>query len=180
MELRYLTPDLESLDSAGDELVIVSVFEDRRPPAGVAGLIDWRSAGRISALLENGFFGGQLGEVLMIPGKPFLPTEKLLLFGAGATAQLDEGVFSGLLDRILQAVEGLCIRSVVIQLPGREHELITPERAADLLLTAAKDNSSHDVWTLLEPTAAQQRITARRSAQQRRHPDDSQRNDLLF
>lgn len=172
MELRFLTPDLESLDHSGHELLVVNLFTDRRPAQGVAGLVDWRSAGRISRLVQTGFVSGELGEVLLVPGKPFLPFDKILLIGSGQVDQLDEGVFCGLVERILRTVEGLCIRSVVIELPGRQYDQIEAERSAELLLNAAQDNTAHDVWTLLEAPAEQQRIAARRLQQQRRHPDD--------
>src|SRR5690606_19534990 len=38
------------------ELGLVPVFADERPLVGLAGLIDWRSSGRLSAVLRSGFF----------------------------------------------------------------------------------------------------------------------------
>jgi len=83
MELRFVGPDLAELDRVGAEVLVASLFRDERPPRGVAGLFDWRSAGRLSRLMHEGFATGELGEVLMAPAKPSLPFEKVILFGAG-------------------------------------------------------------------------------------------------
>lgn len=167
MELQFAPPSLKSLDASSDELLVVYVFADERPPRGAAGLFDWRTAGRISRLIQEGFFTAKLGEVLLVPGRPALPFDKVLLFGGGDLTHLDEGVFSGLIERTLRTVEGLCVRNVVTQLPGRDREQLEPERAAELLLQHARGKSVHEVWTLLEPAAAQLRISARRLDQSR-------------
>ena len=65
MELRFIGPDLGELDRVGAEVLVCSAFRDERPPRGVAGLYDWRSAGRLSKLMQQGFATGELGEVLM-------------------------------------------------------------------------------------------------------------------
>ena len=158
MELRFVGPDLAELDRVGAEVLVAALFRDERPPRGVAGLFDWRSAGRLSRLMHEGFATGELGEVLMAPAKPSLPFEKVILFGAGDRDTFDDLVFGALVERILATMEGLRTRSVVAQLPGRHLDVITPERAADLLLDGAADKPEHDVWTLVENSAAQRAI----------------------
>ena len=158
MELRFIGPELGELDRVGAEVLVASAFRDERPPRGVAGLYDWRSAGRLSRLMQQGFATGELGEVLMIPGKPSLPFDKVIFFGAGSSAEFDDVTFEGLVARILSTMEGLRTRSVVAQLPGRHLELIGAERAADILLDGAADKPEHDVWTLVESASAQRAI----------------------
>jgi hypothetical protein len=158
MELRFVGPELGELDGVGTEVLVAALFEDERPPRGVAGLFDWRSAGRLSRLLQEGYATGALGEVLMTPAKPCLPFDKVIFFGAGARAQFDDLIFGALVERILTTMEGLRTRSVVAQLPGRHVELISAERAADILLDGAADKPEHDVWTLVEGLPAQRSI----------------------
>src|SRR6185369_10036852 len=101
MELRFVGPDLAELDRVGAEVLVAALFRDERPPRGVAGLFDWRSAGRLSRLLIQGFATGELGEVLMTPAKPCLPFDKVIFFGAGNSAEFDDVTFSALVERIL-------------------------------------------------------------------------------
>lgn len=159
MELRFVSPELGELDRVGTEVLVAGLFSDERPPRGVAGLIDWRLAGRLSRLMLDGFASGALGEVLMLPAKPSLPFDKVILFGAGESAEFDTLIFAGLIQRILGTMEGLRTRSVVAQLPGRHLDVISAERAADILLESAADKPEHDVWTLVETPAAQKAIS---------------------
>jgi len=158
MELRFVTPELARLDELDQEILACTVWTDARPVHGVAGLCDWRLGGRISELLRSGHLCGERGEVVMIPGKPRLPFDKLLLFGGGARDRFDEDLFRDLLSKILRTMDGLACRTGVVQLPGREADLITAERAADILLATAGRTREHDVWTLVEDGDARRRI----------------------
>jgi Cytosol aminopeptidase family, N-terminal domain len=159
MELRFVSPDLDELDRVGMEVLVAALFRDERPPRGVAGLFDWRMAGRLSRLMQGGFASGELGEALLLPGKPALPFDKVILFGAGQRSEFDDAIFGALIERMLSTMEGLRTRAVVAQLPGRHLGAISAERAADILLETSADKPEHDIWTLVEPPAAQKAIT---------------------
>jgi Cytosol aminopeptidase family, N-terminal domain len=159
MELRFVSPDLAELDRVGMEVLVAAVFSDERPARGVAGLFDWRSAGSLSRLMLDGYVTGELGEILMTPARPGLPFDKILLFGAGHSAEFDDTIFGALVERMLETMANLRARSVVVQLPGRHLDIIPAERAADILLQGSADKPEHDVWTLVEPAPAQKAIT---------------------
>lgn len=168
MDLRFTTPSLRRLDLAGTEVLVAPLAEDERPPHGVAGLVDFRLAGRISRLIQSGFATGRAGEVLLVPGKPKLPFDKVLLFGMGSVRAFDEGVFRGVVERILATLEALRARTAVVELPGRHLGAIAAERAADILLEIAGGRREHDVWTLVEPMDAQRTITQHMIQERRR------------
>ena len=90
MELRFVAPDLASLDVLDAEVLACPVWGDARPAHGVAGLCDWRLGGRISELQRRELVTGELGEVVMLPGKPRMSLDKLILFGAGMRVAFDE------------------------------------------------------------------------------------------
>ena len=69
---------------------------------------------------------------------------------------------------MLATLEGLRVRSAVVELPGRHFGAIPPERAADILLEQAATRTEHDVWTLVEPADAQRTITQHMVAERRR------------
>src|SRR5262249_732244 len=78
MDVDFVAPDLRRLEAATQaELVACAIWEDERPMTGLAGLLDWRLAGRLSRLARDGFLAGTLGEVLFVPGRPRLPFEKV-------------------------------------------------------------------------------------------------------
>ena len=168
MDLRFTTPSLRRLDLTGTEVLVATLATDERPPHGVAGLLDYRLSGRISNLLLTGFASGEKGEVLLVPGKPKLPFDKIVLFGIGATTEFDEGTFHDSIAKILETLEGLRARTAVVELPGRHFGGILPERAADLLLESAGGRREHDVWTLVESADAQRAITQHMIQERRR------------
>jgi len=168
MELRFVTPELRRLDDVASEVLACGVFVDERPHRGTAGLVDWRLAGLVSRLMRESFVTGKRGEVVMLPLRPKLPFDKALLFGLGERNAFDDQVFREVTSHMLRAMEGLCARSAVVELPGRHRAAIEAERATDILLELAGGRPEHDLWTLVEPSDDQKRISARMSEQRRR------------
>jgi len=158
MELRFVHPSLTHLDDLDSEVLICSVWSDTRPSHGVAGLCDFRLGGWISHLERQGCITGELGETVLLPGKPRLAFEKLVMFGAGPRATFDERVLETLVERILRAADDLGARAVVLELPGRHDNLVSPERAADILLATVGREREYDVWTLVETAEGRQRV----------------------
>jgi hypothetical protein len=105
---------------------------------------------------------------MMIPLRPKLPFDKALLFGLGSRSSFDDGAFREITAHLLRAMQELCARSAVVELPGRFGAGIDPERATDILLDLAGGHAEHDVWTLVEPNDAQKQITAHMTEQRRR------------
>lgn len=168
MELRFVPPDLASLDVLDAEVLACALWSDARPAHGVAGLCDWRLGGRISDLERRGGVTGELGEVVMLPGKPRMSFDKLILFGAGPRAAFDAGVFREVVSRMLATLAGLCARVAVVELPGRHEALIAAEAAADALLDCAGREREGDLWMLVERSEGKQQITQHMIEQRRR------------
>ena len=160
MDLRFSTPDLSALDRLGTEILVAGLAEAERPPRGVAGLVDWRLAGRLSRLIKRGFATGKLGEVVMISGKPKLPFDKIILVGLGRREEFEQAVFKALVERLLETLEGLKARTAVVELPGRHWGAVPAAWAADTLLEAVGTSTRHDAWTLVEPQDAQREVGA--------------------
>ncbi len=169
MDLRFVSPDLRSLDGARAEVLACAVFRDERPFRGVAGLLDWRLAGKLSQLARKGFIHGELGETLLLPGRPRLAFDKVLLFGLGARSGFGEGAFRQVVAQVVRALAGIHVKRAVVELPGRGAELVEAERACELLLDSVGDSDAHDAWWLVEPQAVQRRI-AERGRDERRRP----------
>ena len=169
MELHFVAPELRRLDELPTEALACCLYADALPPRGVAGLISWRLAGRVDRLLAGGFLTGRLGEVLLIPGRPRLSADKILLFGLGERASFDEARFEQVADHMLRSLVDLCIRSAVIELPGRHDDALAPELAADRFLAAtARRSDAFDSFILVERPAAQRRINQHMIEERRR------------
>ncbi len=169
MKLQFVSPVLSELDALEAEALACTVWQDARPCDGVAALCDWRFSGRLSRLMVRGTLTGELGEVMLVPGRPRISFEKLLLFGAGPRASFDEARFQGVLRDMLTTLEGLACKSAVLELPGRQCDLIPAERAADRLLEAVTAaNARHASWTLVEGHDARRRIEQHMIEERRR------------
>jgi hypothetical protein len=168
VEIRFVAPDLRQLDDAGAELCACAIWSDERPVGGFAGLIDWRLAGRLSAVLRSGFVTGQTGETLLLAGKPYLPFEKILIVGIGSKASFGEEGFRSAIMHVARALEGLRVRRAVVELPGRAGDCVDPKAAITWTLECLGDSPEHDAWWLVEPQAAQKIIEERAADERRR------------
>lgn len=158
MELRFVHPSLTHLDELDSEVLMCSVWSDTRPSHGVAGLCDFRLGGWISSLQRRGGITGELGEVVLLPAKPRLAFDKIVIFGAGPRASFGERVLELLVARILGTAADLGARGVVLELPGRHDGLVAADRAADILLSAVGREREYDVWTLVETAEGRQLV----------------------
>jgi hypothetical protein len=161
MELRFVAPDLRRIDDTPAEVIACAVWSDERPAQGLAGLLDWRLAGRVSRLTRSRFVDGSAGEVLCVQGRPRLPFDKVLVMGLGERAKFDEEAYRAAAAVLLRTLAGLGVRRAVVELPGRGSDAIAPERAAELVLEASKGDVAHDAWWLVEPPEAQAKIASR-------------------
>ncbi len=168
MDLRFLAPTLAALDDHPAEVIACCVWSDERPMRGLAGLLDWRLAGRISRLAKESFVTGKAGEVLCMQGKPRIPYDKVLLVGAGPRDAFDEAACRTAIAALLRTLEGLHVKRAVVELPGRAGDRIAPELAAEIALDATRDSEAHDAWFLVEGAEAQAKIASRAHEERRR------------
>src|SRR5271166_6559588 len=160
MDLGFLAPEARRLGEPSVELCACCIWSDQRPMGGLAGLLDWRLGGRLSALLKSGFVTGEKGEALLVPGKPHVPFEKVLMLGLGPCAGFDEPRFREAMDHVARALVGLRVRRCVIELPGRASDAIDPERAMALTLEGVSSSPEHDAWWIVDTPAAQKAMQA--------------------
>ncbi len=158
-DLRFVAPDLRRLDEVEAEVVACGVFRDVRPLTGLAGLVDWRLAGKLSRLVKKDFLVGDVGEVVVQPARPRLKFDKLLVFGLGTRAGFGEPVFRTVLERALETLSGLQVKSVALELPGRGAGALDPEKATEALFDLT-DEDRRDMLILVEDAEGQRRIEA--------------------
>jgi hypothetical protein len=160
MDFRYVIPDLRKLDALSAEVACCAIWQDEWPMLGLAGLVDWRLAGRLSDLAKRGFLTGAADEIVLMPARPGLPFEKLLVLGLGKKSDFRDETVTRVARRLLQTLEGLQIRKAVVELPGRADRSIAPERAAQLVRAAVGESDVHDAWWLVEDADAEKAIAS--------------------
>jgi leucyl aminopeptidase len=158
-ELRFVDPNLRQLDLARADVIACGVYEDQRPMGGLAGLIDWRLAGLLSALARRRFIVGAVGELVLVPARPKLPFDKLLVVGLGPRAAFAEETFTAAFDRVARSLDGLAAKRAIVELPGRGDEAITPERALALTLAGSRE-VQREKMVLVEEDEARRRMAA--------------------
>jgi cytosol aminopeptidase family protein len=169
MDLHFVLPDLQKLDEPmAAEVVACCIWKDELPMRGLAGLVDWRMSGRLSALERDGFLLGNAGEVLCVPGRPRIPFDKVLVFGLGARSGFDEELFKSAVRHVTKVLEGLKVRRAVVELPGRSDERISAELAAELLFECTSDSVSQDAWWIVERADGEKKMTDRTREAERR------------
>lgn len=171
-DLRFVAPDLRRLDETDAEVVACGVFRDERPFRGLAGLLDFRLGGKLSRLARQGFVLGAVDEAVLLPVRPRLPADKLLVVGLGPRAAFDEAIFRRVLARTLDALAGLGAKSAVVELPGRGAVALDAGTSAALLFEKLGDEQ-RDALTFVEPEReravyeqkdAETRLAARRES----------------
>ena len=168
MELHFVPPELRLLDEASVELCACGIWSDERPMRGLAGLLDWRLGGRLSMLVRSGFLLGELGESLLLPGRPHVPFEKVLVVGLGSRSHFGDETFRQSVGQIACALEGMRVRRAIIELPGRASAAIEPEHAITLALDFLADSPEHEAWWLVEDAVSQRRVEKRVVEERRR------------
>ena len=164
-DLRFVAPDLRRLDEVGSEVVVCGIWRDERPLTGLACLLDWRLAGRLSRLAKQGFLVGDVGELLVLPARPRLPFDKVLACGLGPRGSFGDAAFRTVLERVIDALAGLSVKTAVIELPGRGSESLDAERSAEILLDIIGEDD-RDALCFVEEPDGQRRIE--KQAQERR------------
>jgi Cytosol aminopeptidase family, N-terminal domain len=155
MEIRFVPLDLSRIDSLRFEAVALSFFDDERPLRGASGLCDWRLCGRISRLLASKRVTGAPGEVTLLPVRPRLPFDKLVLFGLGRRAEFSRIGYDAVVERMFCTLEKLRLRTFVVALPGRGTADIPPGDAIRWFVNAAADQTQFDEVVVIDDLDAQ-------------------------
>jgi hypothetical protein len=142
VEIEWIERDLRALDASAGEILVAAIHSDERPPGGVLSLIDWRMSGRISRHCIGGFLSGNAGERFLLPGRPRISFDKLLLIGVGPRSAADESAVREGLSVMIDALAALEVRRAAIDLPGRHRGVVTPSRALELLETVLSSRRS--------------------------------------
>lgn len=122
MPVRSAAVDLAALDALSVESYAVFLAADERPPRGFAGLLDWRLAGALSRLVQDGLVTGADGDALLASTRGLaeghrLAGARLFVFGIGPAASAPER-FANIVERAVAKLRQAGVRSVAVGVPG--------------------------------------------------------------
>ncbi|MBM4394187.1 MAG: hypothetical protein FJ087_00680 [Deltaproteobacteria bacterium] len=118
MKIQFLRPDLHQIDRVTADTVVVSVFEEERPPRGVSGLMDWRLCGRLSRLMVGGQVTGRFREAVLLPAYGRLPASRVCAYGMGRLAEFSPARAREASWFVADSLHKLRTSSFVTSLPG--------------------------------------------------------------
>jgi hypothetical protein len=145
--VTFLPVDLRRWDEGpGGDVLVVPLWSDVRPLRGAAGLLDWRLCGKISQMIREGRMSGSAGEkLLLVTGR--IPWRRILGIGSGPSDVFGDGACQATLECALEAARGIGAKSLAVALPGRDLDLVKPERAIRFLLDSLKkSHDAHGAW----------------------------------
>ncbi|MCS6798796.1 MAG: hypothetical protein NZ898_09735 [Myxococcota bacterium] len=134
--LRLFPVEPAGLDGLRTEAFAAAFFEDDLPFAGALGLVDWRLAGALSRLVIRGRLVGRRGERWLLPGRPRLGVDRLLVVGLGAREEASEASLREATRELVEVLGRMGVRSFACALPGRVEGLVDAERSIEWLLEA--------------------------------------------
>ncbi len=120
------------------DLGLIPVFSDERPLLGLAGLIDWRTSGRLSALIRDGLCSNEVGEQVLTLGDRRLPVDRLVVMGLGRREDFDAAGARSAAQRLVDTAVALRARGVLIALPSRHIERQLAEELFEALIGAVR------------------------------------------
>jgi hypothetical protein len=127
---RGILDGVEDPDEEGRRLVvdvgIIPWFLDERPLHGLAGYIDWRSSGMLTALIRRGFCRGAADESVLLPARLGLPVARLVLVGFGDARTFGRTEAMDAAARAVRIANRLRPRDVLFAMPGwlQERDLV--------------------------------------------------------
>ncbi len=114
--------DLAGLDALKPEALAVFCFADVRPLCGAAGYVDWRVCGAISHRLEDGQFGAELGETLLLPTAGRLGRQRIFVFGLGPSRACDRAGLRRACRRAVEVMSRAGVERPVLVAPAAPHD----------------------------------------------------------
>lgn len=134
MKIHFLKPDLHQMDQVRADTLALGVFEEDRPPRGLAGLVDWRLCGRLSRLIVSGQVTGRFRESVLFPAYARLPVERVCVLGLGKRAEFSAARAREASWVLAESLRKLRAGSFLASLPGSPMTSVPARARMDLFL----------------------------------------------
>lgn len=134
MTIKFLKTELHQIDHVSADTVALALFEEDRPPRGLAGLVDWRLCGRLSRLLASGQVTGRFRESVLLPSYGRLPCNRIFLLGLGKRVDFSPARARETSWAMAEALRKMRADSFVTSLPGSPMTTLPARARMDVFL----------------------------------------------
>jgi hypothetical protein len=135
-----------SLDELETDLIVVTLYENERPPRGVSGLIDWRLHGFLSRQIIAGRIRGSSEECVLIPLNKKFPARRLLVVGLGDPGRFDLTKARHAAYKIGKTISNLGVHDVAVSFPIARDERSEGETERCAVSAMEQAELSRDVY----------------------------------
>ena len=147
----------QSLDDLQTDLIVVTLYENERPPRGVGGLIDWRLHGFISRAIQDGTIRGKADESVLIPLQRKFQARRLLVLGLGKREEYDLAKARVAAYRLGKMIGQLGSTDVAISFPPAGDEKLFGETERSVLNAIEQAELPKDIFVrMLDHSVAEQ------------------------
>ncbi len=119
---------LAALETIGEpaswsaDLTVLPIFCDERPLQGLAGVLDWRLGGRLSAMVRQGICTGAPGEHVLTLSRTTAVLWRVVLLGLGMRHGFDHRRAAEAGEQVRTLCQNLCVQDLLLGLPFTERE----------------------------------------------------------
>jgi hypothetical protein len=142
MDLATYLGDLRFLEA---DLILAGIYQDERPPKGLAGQLDWFIYGHLSDLLISGRFRGAPGECALIATQRKIGTPRYMVVGLGNRGDMNAAALGKLWPEVLGRVKCMKAGIAAVELLGGGGTLFRPPQLARLLMSHLEDAGCREV-----------------------------------
>jgi hypothetical protein len=150
MKAQLIKPTLEALDEVHSDSLCLFLFEDVRPLAGLAGLVDWRLGAYISRHLEKGWLTGGSGERFIIPARHKLQVNKVFGFGLGPVESFDPALQHALVLDAFRVLARAGAHGTILTGPGRAEGLASDMDSLEAVCKALDPSYDFDEVVIVD------------------------------
>ena len=130
MDLEARETTMRAVDELAGDLLVCVMFEGEAPPRGVAGLVDWRTEGALSRLIQRGLVTGALADRVLLAGGRSLSFERIVVVGLGPASAFEATACRAALASMTEIVAGLRTRRVALEVPRNAAAIARPASAS--------------------------------------------------
>ena len=106
----------EPIDKIPTELLILLHYEEEVPFHGYLGLVDWRTNGKLSHLVQENKFIGKAKEMVLMPSEKRFRAERLIVMGLGGKGNFEEAFVGQVIDYVFQTASQMKTSQVCLSL----------------------------------------------------------------
>ncbi len=132
--LRFEPLELAALDRLEVDLLVLMPCREDRPLVGAAGWCDWRLCGRLSRLIEDGWYQSRRHELLLTDCAGRIGAPRVLLLGQGSRSALDLTALKRSAARLADVLRRAGWLSFACEVPGVEPGPLSAPEAVSAFL----------------------------------------------